>query len=73
MEGMMGWEIIIQILEEITSTQGNRHNTDNNLFIQVEEESLAVKNKEAEGDLMRTFWNQVLQGVKWLGHQGCYH
>lgn len=37
------------------NTQDNHLNNDNNLFIQVEEESLAVKNTGTEGNLMRTF------------------
>lgn len=52
------------------NTGDNSHNNDNNLFIQVEEESLAVKNTGTEGDLMRTFQSEVLHGDKGLGQLG---
>lgn len=41
------------IFHRVKNTQDNHNNNnDNNLFIQVEEESLAVKNTGTEGDLM---------------------
>lgn len=55
--------IVVSGCSEVTQdTRGN--NNDNNLFIQVEEESLAVKNTGTEGDLMRTFQSEVLRGDK---------
>lgn len=47
-----------QMLEPLIESKTHRakhHNNDNNLFIQVEEESLAMKNTRTGGELMRTF------------------
>lgn len=57
------------IVVSIKNTQDSHHNDDNNLFIQVEEQSLAVKNTGAEGDLMRTFQSEVLHGDKCSGRE----
>lgn len=47
-----------------------RQANDNNLFIQVEDESLAVKNTKTEGELMRTFGSEVLHEGKRLVRLG---
>lgn len=67
---MFLWGDSFKKIQENKNTHTKHHNNDNNLFIQVEEESLAVKNTRTEGELIRTFWSEVLHGGKWLVQLG---